>query len=312
MAVKTEFTFPSRDGRNTCHAYSWAPENGNIRGVFQIIHGMIEYVERYSDFAEFLAAHGFLVVGEDHLGHGRTAATEKDLGYFCPRDPETVLVRNAHRLKKIVQEKNPGVPYFIMGHSMGSFIFRKYITMYGKGIDGAIIMGTGAMCPLVTSFGVFLTNFYKILFGDRYVSRLITKIAFGKYNNRIPDRRTENDWLTRDKDVVDAYNKDPLCNFKFSLNAYRALFKLLNFVCMEKNLTSVPKELPILLVAGTADPVGNYGKGPKLVYEQYKKLGVKDVRLKLYKGYRHEILNEKGKEEPYDDILRWLDAHCAK
>lgn len=312
MAIKKEFTFRSRDGINTCYAYSWAPENGNIKAVFQIIHGMVEYVQRYDAFASFLAAHGYLVVGEDHLGHGKTAATEKDLGYFCPQDPETVLVRNAHRLKKIIQEQNPGVPYFIMGHSMGSFIFRKYLTMYGSGIDGAIVMGTGVMPAFVTGFGVFLTNFQKVFFGDRHVSGFITHIAFGGYNKRIPDCRTESDWISRDDDVVDAYVKDPLCSFKFSLNAYRTLFKILGYVCKEKNLTTIPDTLPIFVVAGTADPVGNYGKGPKAVYEQYKRLGIKDVTLKLYDGFRHEILNEIGREEPYRDILNWLDAHCAK
>lgn len=312
MALKKEFTFRSRDGVNTCRAYSWAPEDGRIKGVFQIIHGMVEYVERYDDFATFLSAHGFLVVGEDHLGHGRTAATEKDLGYFCPDDPETILVRNAHRLKKIIQEQNPGVPYFIMGHSMGSFIFRRYLTMYGKGIDGAIVMGTGVMPAIVTGFGVFMTDLLKFFYGDRHVSRLITKLAFGGYNKKIPDVRTGSDWLSRDENVVDAYVRDPLCTFKFSLNAYRALFKLLGYVCKEKNLTAIPKSLPIFVVSGTADPVGNYGKGPKAVYEQYQRLGIEDVRLKLYDGYRHEILNETGKEEPYSDILNWLDAHCGK
>ncbi len=309
MAIKKEFEFPSRDGINTCHAYSWAPEDGNIRAIFQIVHGMIEYMDRYDSFASFLAENGFLVVGEDHLGHGRTASTEKDLGYFTEKDAETIIVRNVHRLKKITQEAHPGIPYFMMGHSMGSFIFRKYLTMYGKGIDGAIVMGTGVMPAVVTGFGVFLTNVLKIFHGDRYVSKLIYNIAFGKYNKRIENPSGESDWLTRDTDIIEKYTTDKYCTFRFSLNAYRTLFKILGFVCKEKNLHTIPETLPIFVVAGSEDPVGSYGKGPVKVYEQYRRLGIKDVELKLYDGFRHEILNEIGREEVYNDILHWVLNH---
>ncbi len=309
MAIKKEFTFPSRDGINTCHAYSWEPEDGNIRAVFQIVNGMVEYMARYDDFACFLTGNGFLVVGEDHLGHGRTAATEKDLGYFTERDAETVIVRDVHRLKKITQEAHPGIPYFMMGHSMGSFIFRKYMTMYGKGIDGAIVMGTGVMPSIVTGFGVFLTNVLKIFLGDRYTSKLIYNIAFGKYNSRIENPSTASDWLTRDTEIIDRYTNDEYCTFRFSLNAYRTLFKILNYVCKEKNLRTIPDTLPIYVIAGSEDPVGNYGKGPAAVCEQYRRLGIKDVEFKLYDGFRHEILNEIGREEVYQDIQNWVNNH---
>lgn len=309
MSVKKEFSFPSRDGINTCHACSWEPDNGNIRAVFQIVHGMQEYIERYNAFAEFLASNGFLVVGEDHLGHGHTAATEKDLGYFTKDHPETVIVRDVHRLKKMTQEKYPGIPYFILGHSMGSFILRKYLTMYGNGIDGAIIAGTGVMPAIVTGLAIFLTNVEKVFFGDRHISPLIDKIAFGGYNKKIKDAKSPSDWICSDRAVVRKYDQDSLCTFKFSVNAYRTLFKILNFVCRNKNLVTVPKELPILILSGDEDPVGAYGKGPKTVYEQYVKIGITDIGIKLYPGMRHEILNEKGNSEVYLDILNWTEKH---
>ena len=309
MSVKKEFSFPSRDGINTCHACSWEPDNGNIRAVFQIVHGMQEYIERYNAFAEFLASNGFLVVGEDHLGHGHTAATEKDLGYFTKDHPETVIVRDVHRLKKMTQEKYPGIPYFILGHSMGSFILRKYLTMYGNGIDGAIIAGTGVMPAIVTGLAIFLTNVEKVFFGDRHISPLIDKIAFGGYNKKIKDAKSPSDWICSDRAVVRKYDQDSLCTFKFSVNAYRPLFKLLNFVCRNKNLVTVPKELPILILSGDEDPVGAYGKGPQTVYEQYVKIGITDIGIKLYPGMRHEILNEKGNSEVYSDILNWTEKH---
>ena len=309
MSVKKEFSFPSRDGINTCHACSWEPDNGNIRAVFQIVHGMQEYIERYNAFAEFLASNGFLVVGEDHLGHGHTAATEKDLGYFTKDHPETVIVRDVHRLKKMTQEKYPGIPYFILGHSMGSFILRKYLTMYGNGIDGAIIAGTGVMPAIVTGLAIFLTNVEKVFFGDRHISPLIDKIAFGGYNKKIKDAKSPSDWICSDRAVVRKSDQDSLCTFKFSVNAYRTLFKILNFVCRNKNLVTVPKELPILILSGDEDPVGAYGKGPQTVYEQYVKIGITDIGIKLYPGMRHEILNEKGNSEVYSDILNWTEKH---
>ena len=308
MAIKKNFTFPSRDGITNCVAYSWEPEDGQIKAVFQIIHGMNEYLDRYDDFAEFLTQHGFLVVGEDHLGHGKTSLKE-DLGYFCKEHPETVVVRDAHRLKKITQEKYPGIPYFIMGHSMGSFIMRKYLAMYGKGIDGSIVMGTGVMPGAVTGMGIFLCNLIGLFRGERHISKLIYKIAFGSYNKHIEKVRTPQDWLTRDEAIVDKYRNDPLCMFQFTLNGYKTLFKILSYVCKEKNLTAIPDTLPILVTAGEADPVGNYGKGPTAVYEQYRKLGIKDVELKLYPECRHEILNELNRKDVYNDILSWVEKH---
>ncbi|MGN0374099.1 MAG: alpha/beta fold hydrolase [Butyrivibrio sp.] len=309
MVIKKEFNFLSRNGRDKCHACSWEPEKGQIKAVFQIVHGMQEYVKRYDTFATFLAEEGFLVVGADHLGHGLTAATDKDLGYFTEKDAPTILVRDVHRLKKMIQEEHPGIPYFIMGHSMGSFILRKYLAMYGKGIDGAILISTGYQPAIVTSVAIFFTNFIRIFHGDRYKSRFITGLAFGSYLKRIPDARTSSDWLTKDDDIIKTYRADKYCTFKFSLNAYRALFGLVRFACNPRNLTKISKELPIFLISGEEDPVGNYGKGVVKVYEQFRSLGIKDVEIKLYPDCRHEILNESNKEEVYNDILNWINSH---
>ena len=309
MVIKKEFTFLSRNGKDNCHAYSWAPENGQVKAILQIAHGMLEYVERYEEFANFLANQGFLVVGADHLGHGKTASSDKDLGYFTQNDASTVLVRDVHRLKKIIQEENPEIPYFIIGHSMGSFIMRKYLAMYCKGIDGVILIGSGNTHPFITSFGIGLTNFIKFFRGDRHKSHLVQKITFGSYLKRIPDAKTPSDWLTRDESIVKAYRSDPLCTYKFTLNGYRALYRLVKFSYNTANFKNLSKDMPILIASGTEDPVGEYGKHPKQIYEQFNSLGIKDVTLKLYDGCRHEILHELNKNEVYDDILNWLNAH---
>ena len=308
MVTKSRFTYLSRDGIHKCQAYKWQNDNVPVKGILQIIHGMQEHMERYDEFASFMCDNGFIVVGNDHLGHGLTVLSE-ELGYFAKDNADVIVVRDVHRLKKMTEGEYPGLPYFILGHSMGSFIFRKYLTMYGTGIDGAIVMGTGVMPSFVTGFGIFLTNFLRLFRGDRYKSAFIDKLAFGSYNKRIPDAESPSDWLSRDRDIIDKYRDDPYCTFTFSLNGYRTLFKLLKFVCKERNLTSIPHDLPILVTAGCEDPVGNYGKGPSAVYTQYKKLGITDVTLKLYPDMRHEILNEKDRDVVYNDILAWIEAH---
>lgn len=309
MTIRKNLTYPSRDGISQCHACIWEPEDGQIKGILQIVHGMQEYIERYDAFADFMCNNGFMVVGNDHLGHGHTAATEKDLGYFAEKNADTIVVRDVHRLKKITEEGHPGIPYFLLGHSMGSFITRKYITMYGKGINGAILAGTGAPPRFVTKFGIFLTNILTLFHGERYESRFIDNLAFHAYNKRIEDVRTKSDWICRDTDVVDKYVNDPLCNFNFSLNGFHTLFSLINYVTNPKKLTTIPKELPIYLIAGDGDPVGNYGKDPVNVAKSYINEGIRDVELKIYPEYRHELLNELNHQVCFDDILNWLVKH---
>lgn len=308
MASKKEFTFLSRDGKTKVHAVRWTPD-GEIRGVFQIVHGMQEYINRYERFANFMCEQGFIVTGEDHLGHGETAPSDEELGYFAKNDPETIVVRDVHRLKKMTQEEYPNLPYFLLGHSMGSFIARKYLCMYGSGITGAIIMGTGVMPGIVTGVGKFLCNVISLFKGQHGKSKFITNIAFGSYQKKIENPRTEKDWLTRDPEIVDKYLADKFCMFDFSLNGYHTLFSLLSYVCKVKNLHTIPETLPIFVCAGGADPVGNYGEGPAKVADTYKKLGIQDVTLRIYDGMRHEVLNEIGHEEVDQDILNFVNAH---
>lgn len=309
MILKNEFTFPSRNGKDKCHAYSWVKEDCEIIGVFQIMHGMQEYCERYDEFARFLAEKGFLVVAADHLGHGRTAASKEDLGYFGEGDVPTILVRDAHRLKKIIQEQNPGKPYFILGHSMGSFVLRKYLAMYKKGIDGALILGTATKPQIVTSFGIFMCNLIKLFHGDRYYSRFITNVSFGSYMKKIPDANTKSDWLTTDNDVIRTYRADPLCGFKFTINGFKAIFQMISYVCKPKNFKGLSKDMPILIASGNLDPVGDYGKAPVKVYKEFCELGIKDVELKLYKDCRHELTTSHIKEDVFNDLYNWCVKH---
>ena len=302
---RDDFYFDSRDNATKIHAVRWEPESGKPEYIVQIIHGMAEHVERYAAFAEFLTAQGCVVVAEDHLGHGKTAENGT-YGYFCKQDPATVVVRDVHRLKKLTQERYPGVPYYILGHSMGSFILRNYLFRYGKGIDGAIIMGTGQQ-PLYLPIGLKCTSALASLFGGAAKpSEFINKASFGTYLKRIPNPRTNYDWLTKDEKIVDQYIADPQCGFTFTGNGFKTLAELILRLNRKSNLSKMPVTLRVLIMSGGEDPVGDYGEGPKKVLEQFKAEGMQRVTLKIYEGDRHELLNELDKEQVYKDIWQWI------
>lgn len=307
---KEEFMYDSRDGATKIHAVAWIPDAPPVC-ILQIVHGMAEYIDRYDRFAQRMGKEGILVVGEDHLGHGlsvtgKNGETDHPLGYFCRRDAATVVVRDVHRLKKTMQERYPGVPYLIMGHSMGSFITRNYLCRYGSGIDGAVIMGTGMQPRGMVKTAKVVAKLLGGLQGQKHVSRFMDKLAFGGYNKRIAEPKTAMDWLSRDEDEVRRYLEDPLCGFTFTLNGFATLFELIDRLYERENLSKMPVNLPVLFVAGDADPVGSYGAAVREVAESFRGLGMEQVECRLYPGMRHELVNETGREAVEEDILNWI------
>ena len=281
----------------------WLPE-GEPVAVLQIIHGMNEYIRRY---ATYMAERGFVVVGEDHLGHGESVPEGGTYGYFCDNDPATVVVRDVHRLKKLTQQDYPTLPYLILGHSMGSFILRNYITRYGTGISGAIICGTGTPKKSQLVGGKLLTSILGKLKGDTYVSKLVNEMSTKAYMSG-EGMETELDWLCCDRAVQEAYAKDPLCSgFTFTVNGYHTLYELAHRMQKKENLAKIPKKLPILIVSGTEDPVGDRGEAPKALYDTFLHLDITKTTLKLYNGARHELLNEKIKETVYYELYNWME-----
>lgn len=301
---REDIFFDSKDGSSKIHAVRWEPEC-EPKAILQIVHGMAEYVDRYEDFASFLAEKGFVVTADDHLGHGKSL-NNNPCGYFCDRDPASVVVDDVYSLTTITKDKYPGVPYFILGHSMGSFIARNYLFTYGDKVDRAIVMGTG-MQPKVLVVALKAMAGLGCLFGkSKKPDKFIDGMSFGAYNKKIANPRTSVDWLTKDSEIVDKYVADPLCGFVFTANGFKTLASLLWRLNKKSNVAKMPKDLPILITSGADDPVGEYGKGPTLVYESYKALGIKDVSLKLYDNDRHEILNETDRNVVYNDIYEWL------
>ena len=305
--MKQEFYYPSKDGLTQIHAIEWIPE-GEVRAILQIAHGMVEFIDRYDRYASFMASKGFYVVGNDHLGHGKSVTDESQLGYFAKHDGNFCVLGDMQQLREDTRKKYPGVPYFILGHSMGSFLARQFIEKFGEGLAGAIIMGTAYQQPATLDLAIGLTAVFQQARGGHYRSDTINNMALGSYNAAFEPGRTKNDWLTKDEAIVDAYTANPLNQFVFTVNGYYNLFRGLRYAEREQNINKIPKDLPILVVSGGKDPVGEFGKGPRIVAQTYQKCGIRDVTLKLYPDDRHEILNELDKETVYQDLLQWIEA----
>ena len=312
MTKEEVFSFPSADGRTTVHAVRWTPEDGKYRAVLQITHGMVEYIERYRAFAEFLNDNGFLVVGHDHIGHGESVVSKDEWGYFAEHPSDTV-VADMHTLREITRKEHLGVPYFMLGHSMGSYMLRKYLAIHGEGLTGAIIMGTGCIPDNTTKLAMFIAKLQAAFFGWHHRSKLLQKLSYDKYYHQfdLTGKDASNSWLTKDEEIVKTYYADPKCTFVFTVNAYMGLFEAVLFDNQQENIEAVPKSLPLFFVSGAMDPVGGCGSGVKKVYNKFDTAGKEDITWKLYDNDRHEILNETDRDVVYHDILAWMNVHLA-
>ena len=301
------FTLRSSDGRTTLHAVMWQPQ-GTPVAILQIAHGMIEYIERYDDFAQFLCAQGFLVVGHDHLGHGASIRHVSNWGHFGDQDGFDRVVDDLHVMRKHMRLKYPDTPYFILGHSMGSFALRSYLTKHAQGLSGAIIMGTGHIPAPKLCAAIALGNLISLFAGPRYRSTLLTFATIGTLN--LPFKQEgKNAWLTRDKDIVAAYNIEPRCSFMFTVSSFTSMYKTMLRLHHKNSFDGVPEDLPILLVSGKADSLSGMGKRVEALYATYKAAGLRNTSLRLYPDCRHEVLNELGREAIFADLYRWLVDH---
>lgn len=304
--MKREFTFLSKEGKTNIHVIEWIPE-GTVRGVLQICHGMVEYIARYNEFAEYMAENGYCVVGHDHLGHGQSVASADNLGYFAERDGNACVIADMHTLRQLTAEKYPDVPYVMLGHSMGSFLLRQYLGNYADGLTAAIIMGTGQQPDLILGAGKAVCRLIAGMRGWTYRSKLVNNMAIGSYNKRFAKENCPAAWLSKDMENTMKYANDPLCTYIFTVNAYYNMFTGMSLMNRQEKAGKCRKDLPLLLVAGQEDPVGNFGKSVDDLYNFYKKSGIQDVQMKLYKEDRHEILNETDKAIVYEDILNWIN-----
>ena len=303
----SEFNFPSSDGKTMIHVNKWEPEDRPVKAVVQIAHGVAEYGKRYDDFASFLCENGYVVVANDHLGHGESLIEDAPMVYFGEENGWWNVIDDVEYLREKTHLEYPDVPYFLFGHSMGSFISRSHLIRYKGRLDGCILCGTGFLAKPMIFGGKIIANMEIKRLGKKGYSKVADNLAFGAYNKKFAPNRTAFDWISLSKENVDAYIADPLCGGNTTLGLFRDMLDGLTYVNSKNNIASMDKEQPVLFIAGDQDPVGEMGKAVTKAYNAFKDAGLKDVKIKLYKGLRHEILNEKEHQKVYEDVLGWLE-----
>ena len=292
-------------------AYRIYEPEGEVKAIIQVSHGMCEYIGRYETYAEHLCARGFVLAGNDHPGHGESAGSAEDFGYFAKKDGVDLALEGLREMSGLLLERYPGKPLILLGHSMGSFLCRLYLSQYAENLAGAVIMGTGGP-DSPTSAGIALANIIALFRGDRHRSKLLQNIQQAGYLKRCGKSADKSAWLTRDVQIVEKYNSDSYCNYIFTVSGYRDLFRMLEAVSTEEWAATVPTDLPILLISGEDDPVGAYGKGVCKVAGALTHAGARKLTTVLIPGARHEVLNETDREETYEVIDKWLDGVLAE
>ncbi|MBT3243659.1 MAG: alpha/beta hydrolase [Bacteroidetes bacterium] len=303
-----EFKLVSSDGINI-HVYEWLPDDPHmVKAIIQIAHGMAEHAGRYENFARFLTDNDFAVYANDHRGHGKTAGELENVGFLAPKDGWARVVNDFAQVGKYSKEQHKDKALYIMGHSMGSFIVRNYLTAADTEIQGAIFSGTADDPGMLGKVGILLTRLMMLFYPAKSPSPFMDKLSFGAFNKAFKPNRTKFDWLSRDDDQVDKYIADPYCGGIFSIGFFKDMLGGILFVSQQKNINKIPLTLPVLIFSGENDPVGDDGKGVKAVYEKFKKAGHTDLNIKLFAEGRHEMLNEINKEEVYHLVLDWLNT----
>ena len=310
MAIEvTEAYFNSSTGQNKVRTLLWQDTELTPIGVFQIAHGMAEHIERYDDFAKFLAANGFIVCGNDHLGHGKTANSLEELGFFAETNGDKRLVDDMHILTQIMKKRYPDLPYFLFGHSMGSLCARVYTTHFGYELSGVIYCGTGEVPAAAEALlPVFDAVCEKV--GAKSDAKYLPKLFNSACNLMLEDKDAQKDvlmWLSRDKENRAQYANDPYCGFPMKVGGYRDIFALAVECGARDWAQKVPKDLPVMIISGAKDPVGVSGRGPLCVADNLVLAGIEPTVI-LYPGDRHEILLEADHEAVYQDILSWLHS----
>lgn len=306
--ITEEFNFPSAEEGETIYGKAYLPY-GEVRGIVQFAHGMCDYGERYEELFRELTDCGYIAAYADHLGHGNSVRSLDDLGYFSAHDGYKKVAEDFNTFYGILDERFPCDKHYVMGHSMGSFIVRYFMAVYRRPMAGAILMGTSGPNPLA-GVGAVLAAGVALIRGGYYRSSLLEKMAFGSYNKQIKDPVSAWDWLSRDENAVYDFDTDELRNQTFTASGFKDLFSLVRIVNLNTFMDDTPKELPILLLSGKADPLGNYGKGIFKLEDIFHSMNFQDVKSILFSGARHELCHELNREEVFETIVDWLNRHA--
>lgn len=306
--IKTKkFIFKDKEGINI-NCYKWYDDNLKPKAIIQIVHGMAENIFRYDEFAKQLVLNGYMVYGHDHRGHGETAKSIEDIGYMSDNDNFKAMLQNVKDINDYIKKENKNLEIVLFGHSMGSFISQRYIQLYGETLKGVVLSGTNGKHNFEVNLAIVLSFIETKLKGRKHKSKVMDKLSFKGFNKNITNPRTNFDWLSRDEKEVDKYIKNPYCGGVFSSSYFYDFTRALKYIQKIDNLNKINKKLPIYILGGENDPVGYNGKGIINLYNTYKKIGIDNVSYKLYKGGRHEMLNEINKKEVTEDIIEWINS----
>ena len=304
-----EISYKSTDGRSTVYAELYIPRTAEVKGIVQLAHGMADYVGRYTELADYLCSEGYVFAGNHHLGHGKTAGTPDEFGYFAERDGVTCLLRDMHTMNRYLRESFPALPVILLGHSMGSFLARLYVNRYPHSIKGVIIHGTAGKNPL-TAMGRGVAALVSLFKGGRHRSPLLDTLAFGSYNKKFDKSEGKYAWLSRDNDKIKGKGDDPSASFIFTASGFSDLFRMLDACNSRAWYKAYPKELPTLVISGDCDPVGSFGRGHAEVYKKLLIAGAGKVTCKTYEGARHELFNETCRGEVFEFLAEWIGEIC--
>ncbi|MDD5525383.1 MAG: lysophospholipase [Smithella sp.] len=308
--MKSEtFTFKASDGVQI-FTYKWMPDEASVvKGAVQIAHGMAEHAARYERFAEALTKAGYAVYANDHRGHGKTAGSQEEIGCFADENGWEKVVEDMHTLTSIIKKDYPKKPFFLFGHSMGSFLSRHYSMLYANELSGLVLSGTGGDPGIIGKIGLLIAKMDARIHGKKAKSEIMNKLSFGAFNGAFKPNRTDYDWLSRDNAEVDKYISDPLCGTVFTAGFFCEMLGGIGYINKKENIAKIPKNLPIYIFSGAKDPVGASTKGVTQVYKTLKAAGLGDLTLKFYEDGRHEMLNEINRDEVFSDVIGWLNKH---
>lgn len=307
MVTREEFYVDSTDGIHMIHGYRWYDPEVTCRGILQLIHGMLEYIERYEELAQYMASAGYFVVGHDHLGHGDSVNDLSELGYVG-KDGAVLWLRDIEKVRRMAVSYAPQVPYIMLGHSMGSYLLRRYLIYHGDRVDGAVIMGTGHQAAGLVKTGLAVTYANMVRRGAKGHSAVLNNLTCSGFAKRYPDNAHTGSWMSRDPQVMIQALQDKKMNYQFSLNAFEALFRTIEEAIDPKRMAKMPKKLPLLILSGDKDPVGGNGKGVRKFETTLKKIGMKNVTCHLYPENRHELINDLDKDQVFKDIRKWCNT----
>lgn len=307
--TKSEFYFPSADGKTTNHGIIWLPEQ-EPAAVLQIVHGVTEYIDRYDDIAEYFVRKGFAVAGHDLLGHGKSVSSSASRMYFGPSGSWNYAVEDVFSCYTYIRQQfRTSLPHIILGFSLGSFLVRDFLIRYPGLVNGAILAGTGQPSPVELSIARLIAVHEGKVHGESNPTKTIHQMTFEQYNSKFQPARTDFDWLCSDENVIDAYKQDPCRGEDFTCGLFRELINGMAYVGKRKNIRKMDPGTPLLLISGEQDPVGEFGKGVEKVRKLFISRGLR-VESVLYPG-RHDILREKCHKDVLETIYQWMqDCSC--